>query len=66
MSHNFISGFGPLSAANIYGDEKIQYINNTISLYDSNEVSPILFCDQKIINDYIELNFKEIINRYKR
>lgn len=65
MSHQFNSNFEVFTCYDINGKGRTQYINNITSLYDSNEVSPILFGDEEFRLKYLKINFDNIIKHYK-
>jgi hypothetical protein len=65
MSHQSYFNFKEFTDYDVNGNRKLQYINDIISLYDFNEVSPVIFSDQQLHNEYLKKNFEKIINYYK-
>jgi hypothetical protein len=65
MFHQPRFNFKWFTDSDINGNNQLQYINNRISLYDANEVSPVMFGDQQLQNKYIKINFEKIINYYR-
>jgi len=66
MSHQPYDDFKIFADYDILNKHRKQHINNVISLYDANTVSPILFTDQKFTLVYVNTNFDKIINYYKK
>jgi hypothetical protein len=59
MSHQSCFNFRGFTYTDINGNNQFQYINDRISLYDANEVSPIIFGDQQLQNKYIKKIFEK-------
>lgn len=66
MSHHQQPNFIKFPNVDINDYKVWQYVNNTISLYDVNEVSPVLFSDQKLRCKYVLSNFDKIVEHYKK